>query len=659
MLVLRLFVAEKPSLGRAIAEALGGSHKACHGYIEISNGDCVSWCIGHLLEQASPDDYDKSLKQWRRESLPIIPEHWKLKPKAQTKKQLSVLKKLVKQADIIIHAGDPDREGQLLVDQLLDYLKISQKQKQTALRCLISDLNTQAVKKALASMRANRDFQSLSISGLARARADWLYGMNLTRAFTLSGQKSGFRGVLSVGRVQTPLLALVVRRDVEIESFQPHPFYEVYACITQNDSNLPFIFAKWQPSEACIPFQDDQSRVLSKPLACNVITRIKGQPATVTDAKTVQKKHIPPLPYNLSSLQIDAAKRFGYTAKQVLDICQTLYERHKLITYPRSDCRYLPEEHFLQAKGVMIAIAKHSSELQPFTEKADINLKSRAWNNKKTGAHHAIIPTLKAYASGLTEQEVKVYTLIARQYLAQFFPDYITQEQSLTFDIVGGCFVAKASKDQSLGWKVLFQPASKSKSGSSSLTNKKGFSSNTLLPDLKKGDVLHCVEGRLDEKETTPPAYFTDASLLAAMTGISRFVANSELRKTLKETDGLGTEATRAGIIELLFKRQFIKREGRAIRATQSGRALIFGLPERVTLPDLTAHWERQLDTIKHKELTYEAFMTPLTRQIGELIDESDQCLFTLPKKSMPKRARKVSPKSKSRAPKVKSRKNG
>lgn len=496
-------------------------------------------------------------------------------------------------------------------------------------------------------MRANSDFQSLSISGLARARADWLYGMNLTRAFTLSGQKSGYQGVLSVGRVQTPLLALVVRRDAEIESFKSHPFYEVYAKIVPQQGSLPFIYAKWRPSEACEPYQDDQGRVLSQSLAQNVISRIGNQPATVIEAKVAQKKHVSPLPYNLSSLQIDAAKQYGLSAKKVLDICQQLYEKHKLITYPRSDCRYLPEEHYPQAKQVIKAIANNAPRLSDFISQANTGLKSRAWNDRKTGAHHAIIPTLKSGVSGLNESEANIYFLIARQYLAQFFTAHLVQEQSAIFDIAGGCFVAKASKDQALGWKALFQSTQQPRAIRASGTDQKSPFKNTLLPNLSKGDVLHCVEGLLDEKETTPPAYFTDASLLAAMTGISRFVSDPELRKTLKETDGLGTEATRAGIIELLFKRQFIEREGKSIRSTHSGRALIGGLPEPVTLPDLTAHWERQLDTIKHKQLTYAAFMTPLTAQIGQLIDESDRCLFELPKIKAKKRSKKSSSKPK------------
>ncbi|MGB1291944.1 MAG: DNA topoisomerase, partial [Pseudoalteromonas sp.] len=224
---MKLYIAEKPSLGRAIADALPKPHKKHDGYIEVANGDCVSWCIGHLLEQAEPDDYNEQYKKWRFDDLPIVPDQWQLKAKPKTRKQLTILKKLIKQADQLIHAGDPDREGQLLVDEVIEQVKLSQAKKQQIQRLLISDLNISAVKKALASIRSNRDFIPLSVSALARSRADWLFGMNLTRAYTLAGQKAGFGNVLSVGRVQTPILGLVVNRDNEIANFVAKPFYEV------------------------------------------------------------------------------------------------------------------------------------------------------------------------------------------------------------------------------------------------------------------------------------------------------------------------------------------------------------------------------------------------------------------------------------------------
>ena len=251
----RLFIAEKPSLARAIADVLPKPHHKGNGFIKASNGDVVSWCIGHLLEQATPEVYDERYKKWILNDLPIVPEKWIIIPKKSTEKQFNTLVELIKSAAQIVHAGDPDREGQLLVDEVLNYCQLSSEKRKAIQRCLISDLNASAVEKSLEQLRSNQDFIPLSTSALARARADWLYGMNMSRVCTLMGQRSGYRGVLSIGRVQTPILGLVVRRDLEIAKFVPKPFYEVYA-ILQTKYNETFK-AKWQPSEACAPYQDE------------------------------------------------------------------------------------------------------------------------------------------------------------------------------------------------------------------------------------------------------------------------------------------------------------------------------------------------------------------------------------------------------------------
>ncbi|MGL4900563.1 MAG: DNA topoisomerase, partial [Shewanella sp.] len=304
-----LYIAEKPSLGRAIADVLPRPHKKGEGFIQAANGDCVSWCVGHLLEQAPPDAYHPDYKSWKFEHLPIVPDKWQLQPKAATRSQLSVLKKLVKQATTLVNAGDPDREGQLLVDEVIAYLGVTGDKLHQIQRLLISDLNPQAVKRALSQQRSNREFIPLSTCALARSRADWLYGMNMTRAYTIQGQKVGYQGVLSVRRVQTPLLGLVVRRDEDIANFQSKPFYEVLAHLTTQQQEG--FSAKWQPSDACLPYMDADGRVLAKGLAQNVVNRITDQPARVTQLTSKDKQQAAPLPYSLSALQIDAAKRFG------------------------------------------------------------------------------------------------------------------------------------------------------------------------------------------------------------------------------------------------------------------------------------------------------------------------------------------------------------
>jgi len=622
---MKLYLAEKPSLGRAIAAALPKPHRKGDGCIYVGSHDAnqcdvVSWCIGHVLEQAEPDAYDKRYKKWLSEDLPILPDQfssgWKLTPKPQTRKQFSILKKLIKQADQIVHCGDPDREGQLLVDEVLNHVGISTQVQASLQRCLINDLNLPAVKQSLAQLTPNKEFAALSISALARSRADWLYGMNLTRAYTLQAQKVGFKGVVSIGRVQTPVLGLVVRRDIEIDNFTPVPFFEVTAHIQAE----PNFSAKWQPSEACQAYLDEEGRVLNKALAENVIRRINGQSALVTKVEDKPKKLAPPLPFSLSSLQIDAAKCFGMSAKVVLDVCQNLYETHKLITYPRSDNRYLPSGHFVQAADVVSAIAINSvskgaksSEMKVYCDQADTSLKSKAWNDKKVSAHHAIIPTANTAKQGLlSSAEQQIYQLISKQYLCQFYPAWAYNDGVIELEIAGGKFIAKERTTISLGWKQLFKRSSNDA--------QPYFKS---LPSLSVGQTLLCERGELLEKLTQAAKHFTDATLLAAMTGIARFVSNPEIKKILKETDGLGTEATRANIIELLFKRRFLQRQGKLIKATEAGRGVINSLPNELSYPDMTAEWESALNNISLKKTHYPEFMLPLKNQITQLIDQA------------------------------------
>ena len=606
---MRLFIAEKPSLGRAIAEVLPKPHRKGDGYIECGNGQVVTWCIGHLLEQAQPDAYDSRYARWNLSDLPIVPEKWQLQPRASVTKQINVIKRLLGEASEVIHAGDPDREGQLLVDEVLNYLELPAEKRRNVQRCLINDLNPQAVERAINRLRANSEFIPLSSSALARSRADWLYGINMTRAYTLLGQSAGYQGVLSVGRVQTPVLGLVVRRDEEIENFVAKDFFEVKAhIVTPKEERF---IATWQPSEACEPYQDEEGRLLHRSLAEHVVKRITGQPARVTSYNDKRESEAAPLPFSLSTLQIEAAKRFGLSAQNVLDICQKLYETHKLITYPRSDSRYLPEEHIAGRQAVINAISVHSPSLLP-QPVIDTDIRNRCWDDKKVDAHHAIIPTARSSKVNLTDNEEKVYTLVARQYLMQFCPDAVFRKCTIELDIANGKFIAKARFLAEAGWRTL-------------LGNKERDEENdgTPLPVVAKDDELLCEKGEVMERQTQPPRYFTDATLLSAMTGIARFVQDKDLKKILRATDGLGTEATRAGIIELLFKRGFLVKKGRYIHSSDAGRALIHSLPEMAARPDMTAHWESVLTQISEKQCRYQDFMQPLVGTLYQLIEQA------------------------------------
>ncbi len=524
-------------------------------------------------------------------------------------------------------------------------MQSAEEQKETVQRLLISDLNLSAVKRALQGLRSNREFIPLSVSALARSRADWLYGMNMSRAYTLLGKKAGYQGVLSVGRVQTPVLGLVVRRDEEIEHFIPHDYFTLDALIPyQNGTEYFDIRARWKPSEACLPWQDEEGRVTNRKLVDNVASRIANQPATVTESEQDQTKQAAPLPYSLSALQIDAAKRYNFSAQQVLDLCQSLYEKHKLITYPRSDCRYLPKEHLAQAPDVVAAIANNAQEMVTAVNDADLSLRSKAWNDSKVDAHHAIIPTpKKASVNALSGHEMKVYQLIARQYLMQFYPAAIYAEAKLVFNIAGGIFIAKGRQLLSAGWKVL--------------TGQQDEQEECVdkVPPLPVGIVLQCREGEIKQRQTEPPRHFTEATLLQAMTGIARFVADKELKKILRETDGLGTEATRAGILDTLFKRGLLQRDNKLIKSTPAGRGLIHALPSEATYPDMTAHWEHQLQAIAEKGQAYQPFMQTLQGRLEQLIEQVQVApvpvsLQALPAVSKPafKRTRRA-PKSKAR----------
>ncbi|WP_249967754.1 DNA topoisomerase III [Histophilus somni] len=605
---MRLFIAEKPSLARAIADVLPKPHQRGQGFVKCGEQDYVTWCVGHLLEQAAPDVYNPMFKQWRLEHLPIIPQKWLLLPRQEVKSQLDIVLKLIHQADIIINAGDPDREGQLLVDEVFSYAKLPATKLAEIQRCLINDLNPSAVEKAIKKLQPNKNFIPLATSALARSRADWLYGINMTRAYTIRGRQSGYNGVLSVGRVQTPVLGLIVRRDLEIEHFQPKDFFEVQAFIATKEKTPSTFTALWQPSKACEDYQDEEGRVLSNALAKNVVKRITAQPATVTEYIDKREKETAPLPYSLSALQIDAAKRYAMSAQEVLDVCQKLYETHKLITYPRSDCRYLPEEHFAARHTILRAISAHSILYKEIPDIVNTELKNRCWNNKKVEAHHAIIPTAKRQTVSLSQNEQQIYNLIARQYLMQFCQEAEYRKSKITLNIAGGTFIAQARNLQIAGWKQLWGKEDEDEQ------------QEPLLPIVKKGDELFCEKGDVISKKTQPPKPFTDATLLSAMTGIARFVQNKELKKILRETDGLGTEATRAGIIELLFKRGFIYKKGRNIHSTETGRTLIQALPEIATQPDMTAHWEAQLDSISRRQGSYQQFMQTLSELLPELL---------------------------------------
>ncbi len=613
---MQLIIAEKPSLGRAIAHVLPSPHSIKQGYIECGSYTVVTWCMGHLLEPAEPEGYNPQYARWNITDLPIKPETWKLTPRSNTLKQLRVIGALLSKAQKVVHAGDPDREGQLLVDEVLEYFKV----KLPTQRLLINDLTPRAISVAMNQLKQNSEFQNLSLSAQSRQRADWLYGINLTRTITLLSRQQGRDGVFSVGRVQTPLLGLIVKRDAEIERFESKRHFTIEATfITASPSNECFN-AQWIVPLSREMHCDEQGRLLNRKIAERVVRNVypkegKQPEGCVVKVKDKQKKESSPLPFSLSTLQIDAAKRYKYSAQSILDACQVLYEKHQLITYPRSDCRFLPEGHFDQRHDVLNTLIDNSPALTEVIQRCDTSLYSRAWNNKKVEAHHAIIPTVRHYdISALHDRERNIYHLICRNYIAQFYPDLITDESSIQITVANELFESKGKVIRQLGWKALFRAKQNASSPKSNEPQ--------TLPPLREGDLVSVKSAAVKNHDTSPPQHFTDATLLSAMTNIARFVEDTDIRRTLRETDGLGTEATRAGIIETLFKRDYVKKNSHFIYSTEKGRSLIGSLPAVCAKPDMTATWEASLETIHSGSTKPKVFVDRLGNEVGQLIEQ-------------------------------------
>ena len=620
---MRLFIAEKPSLARAIANALPQPSQQRIGYITAANGDVVTWCVGHILSLAEPEAYNPNYKQWRLGHLPIMPEQWSQTIKPETKKQFDTIKKLAKQAGSIVHAGDPDREGQRLVDEVLEYLHINK----PVQRLLINDLALPAVKSALLDLKDNTQFRTLSLSALARERLDWLYGINNTRAYTLLGRYKGMKGVLSVGRVQTPVLGLIVNREKAIQRFKPKPYFDIDAAFSgqspTDDKDNPknpcdVFYAKWRATEShCSKVLDDldeSGHLLNSEEAEHIVDRLTDSTAVVSHIDCQNQTQTPPLPYSLSALQIDAANQLELSAADVLAGCQRLYEKYKLITYPRSDCRYLPEGHHKMAENVLDAIGEVHPEAAQ-TAKQRQHQKTGAWNDKKVSAHHAIIPTVNILGDpdSIDKIAYDLYKLISLRYLMQFYPNSRTKRITVMLTAADERWQISSKQITEMGWKALLP---------SSDEDKDHDDKNDVLSQLSVNDKLNCCSASVIQKQTTAPNRFTDATLLGAMVNIALYVQGDAVKRMLRVTDGLGTEATRANIIETLFKRGYVKKQGKQIVPTDLGIALINMLPMIATIPDMTAQFEADLADIQNGKADIDIVMQDFCKALQAMIGE-------------------------------------
>lgn len=604
---MRLFIAEKPTLGRAIADGLGVKKRA-KGYIECNNGDYVTWVFGHFFELAPPDAYDEKYKKWSFDTLPIIPSKFKrlLHNDKGKKIQFNVIKKLITQCDSIVNAGDPDREGQLLVDELLEEVN----NKKSVERIWLASLDLTSTKKALKEIKSNTDPQYVNMkwSAQARSAADWLYGMNLTRAMTLIMQKQGGHTVLSIGRVQTPTLAIIVDRENTILNFKPKDYFICHVDVKNKDGNA--VTVNYLPENNNNLGGDSEGYLVQKDIVNKVVDAIK-KGSTVEEYNVDKKSTKQPLVYNLSTLQSDASSKLGFGAQQTLDVAQKLYEK-KVTSYPRSDCRYLPEEQLSEAEEKL----KMLCNIFSIASKANVDIKSPVWNTKKIKAHHGIIPTNET-PNNLTDDEIKLYSLVAKRYIAQFFPPEIYEAISLLVkDSEGYIWKANGKRVLSLGWRSIYEKNAEDKEG------------NQEIPKFNKGELLTFIKEEIKDAKTKPPARFTEGTLIKAMENISNFVMNPQYKKILKTTSGLGTEATRAGIIETLFKRKYIKKKGKNLIPTDLGSSLINGLSPKLKDPGVTAVWEEYLKAIEEGKMNYDDFIGEQKKFIPKYIESIKETKF-------------------------------
>ncbi len=608
---MRLFIAEKPSVAKAIAAELGvdNSTGSC---INCNNGDIVTWCFGHLLEQAEPDVYlpdsvpktKKGSKVWRMVDLPIFPKEWITLPKADkgVKKQLAVIGKLIKSSDSLVNAGDPDREGQLLVDEVIEHFK----SKKPVERFWVSAVDPASIRKGLQNLRDNRQYAGMRDAARGRSRADWLLGMNLSRAYTLANKPATGKGeLIAVGRVQTPTLTMVARRDYAIAHFKPQPYLALSATLEAQGTRFT---ARWRPSSGQRGMDEEGKLLIDLEIGRELVNRLSGEStATVVSCETKHKKAFQPKAYSLADIQIEASRLYGYTAEETLNVCQSLYETHKVTSYPRTDCGYLPESQHGDAPRVLEAISQTCQSAAKAAKMADPTIKSPTFNDKKITAHHGIVPVANvAHWDKLNEKEQNLYRLIAKRYIAQFFPVHEYDATEIVLSLGDEIFVASGKVVTKKGWKMLYGGTEKL-----SKTDEKAPGSAEdaqALPILVNGDSARVESVSGKESQTKPPTCFTEGTLIAAMENIWRSFDDEKLQAQLKEVGGIGTPATRAAIISELKRKEYLVTDGKALHCSDHGRELLKKVSARVRSAQLTAQFEEKLKLVEKGELSVDGF---------------------------------------------------
>ena len=615
---MRLFLCEKPSQGRDIAKVVGATRRG-NGCL-IGTETTVTWCVGHLVEAAPPETYGKQFKSWSLDNLPIIPAQWRVEVKPKTVAQFKIIKHLLSEATTVIIATDADREGEMIARELLELCNY----RGSVERLWLSALNEASIRKALSSLKSSDETLTLYHSALARSRADWLIGMNLSRLFTLLGRRAGYDGVLSVGRVQTPTLRLVVDRDRAIASFVSVPYWVVNVHLSSMGQQ-PFI-ASWIPPSSG---RDEAGRCLQQALASQALQAISSsKTATVVSLQTEHLREAPPLPFDLSTLQEVCSRKLGIGAQETLNIAQALYETHKATSYPRSDCRYLPESMFNEVAAAFDALLRMDPALRPALGGVDRSLRSRAWNDAKITAHHAIIPTTEPANLGrMSEQERQVYELIRSHYLAQFLPHHEFDRTEVELECGAERLTAVGKQILVQGWKGLL---------SDNPDDDEPSQKSQVLPALQQGRQCAVDDVELKSMRTAAPKPLTEGDLIKAMKNVAKLVNDPRLKQKLRDTTGIGTEATRAGVIKGLIDRGYLLKKKRALMASAAAHTLIEAVPAAVADPGMTAIWEQALDEIEAGRLTLDAFVAKQTHWITQLIANCGALTLSVPAEAGP-----------------------
>ncbi|MDQ3822578.1 MAG: DNA topoisomerase 3 [Actinomycetota bacterium] len=603
-----LVIAEKPSVGRDLAGALDGGFAKHEGYLE-SDDYVVTWAVGHLVELQEPEDYDERFKKWRMADLPIVPEEFALKPRdAKSKKQLSLIKKLLARDDVdrVINACDAGREGELIFAYIYEAAGVDK----PVDRLWISSMTKQAIREGFERLRPGDQLRPLEQAARSRSEADWLVGMNATRAATIRG-RAWVGGVVSLGRVQTPTLAMIVKREREIQAFVPEPYW--------------LVRARFDPRYEGLWFEGEETRLKDGKRADDIVERVAGKEGLVESVERKEQSERPPLLYDLTSLQRDANRRFGFSARRTLSAAQSLYEDKKAITYPRTSSRYLSGDMVPLLKPTaetLLPIPDYTAAARFVVELEQLPL-SRVVNDARVDDHHAIIPTDVGHdMSAFSPDERRVFDLVARRFLAVFHPPARYARTTVVTVVEEERFRTRGKVTLQAGWRGVYgleadadKPQEEDGEGGE-------------LPPLREGQKVLCVEAESEAKETKPPPRYNEATLLSAMETAGKLVEDEELREAMKER-GLGTPATRAETIETLIRREYVERLGKELQATPKGLQVITMLERHpLTSPELTGDWEKQLTDIEHGSGDRSRFMRGIedfTRSTVEQIAALDR----------------------------------